>query len=158
MFQKTLILTLALLVSSCGLFSSDSKGSGGSKICPVIEIKPDILEVSNGSISVRLKGYEGYCYYNDNIKDTVAIITPIFEATRKGSTDESDIHLAYYTETLKGPPKYLGRKTYYTYLDFPTSHSVKEIKGKTSEVRVPKGLENTFSINLGLVAKKRNSI
>lgn len=155
MFKKLVLILVPVLLSSCAwLFGHD----GEQNLCPVIKIKQDSLQALHGTIQISIKGYEGYCYYNASSKSVQAKITPVFELSRTGFGPETDVHFAYYTETLIGPPEYLGQKTRYERLEMPSGSFNKMIKGKSFEMKVPQGMENTYSINMGLLFNKKSKI
>ena len=155
MYKKIALLILPFLLISC---SGSGPEINNQDYCPVLMIKQDVASALFGSAEVRIKGYDAYCYYNEKTKSTWARITPDFEVVRNGTGDEIDVFFAYYTETLIGPPEYLGKKTRYEKVEIPQGMSYKHFKGKTFEMTIPAGMEYTYGINMGLSLDKKNKI
>ena len=80
-----------------------------------------------------------------------AVINPVFKIKRLRRSDETDVHFAYYTETVKGPPAYLGKKTYYMAVAVPADETEMTYTAPSVEVKIPPEMKYEFDINLGLV-------
>ena len=152
MFKKCILLLLPFLLLGC---NRDDDASGP---CPQIRVRQDTLSALGGAVQVSIKGYEGHCYYHEGSRTVQAQITPVFEAVRNETGDESDIFFTYYTETIIGPPEYLGRKVRNEKFTIPEGSFHKFYRGKTFQMRIPAGLENTYSIEMGIVFSPRNKI
>ncbi|MFV0626285.1 MAG: hypothetical protein ACK5N8_02905 [Alphaproteobacteria bacterium] len=148
MFKKFFILALLPLLASCGLYDEGD-------FCPRVQIKRTnayIVQTSNVSeeFMIELTGYEGYCFFDRRIKHDKAVITPVFKIKRIHPNDVSDVHFSYYTETVKGPPAYLGKKTYFAKVLIPVDEKEVEYKAKPVEIRIPPNMKYEFDIFLGL--------
>ena len=75
----------------------------------------------------------------------------VFKIKRLRKSDETDVHFAYYTETVKGPPAYLGKKTYYLAVTLASDETEKIYTAPAVEVKIPPEMKYEFDINLGLV-------
>ena len=117
MKTKVLISIFALAyLSSCSLFWTDAPELPVEEPCPVVIIPRDIAYVTQkvnyiDDFQIELKGYSGYCYFDKRINRRKAVIIPQFEVRRlRQNLDETDVDFTYFTETIKGPPEYLGKK------------------------------------------------
>ena len=153
--KKIILLVLPILLLSCGWFSKKNKGD---YLCPAIIVKQDTLRALNDTVELFLTGFEAHCYYNENTKSTWARITPAFKAVRLKHGVERDIFFAYYTETLIGPPEYLGRRTRHEKATLPEGMSETRFKGRTFEMVIPAGFEEHYSLNMGLIFSKKKKI
>ncbi len=166
--KKILLFTLHLSLFTCLTGCSalrdwlfGTKPAEEEPICPSVSIQKDNLMVSStfkDEIKVELKGYEGYCYYDDKTNSHMAVLAPIFEITRLKAGDETDIHFSYYTQTLKGPPEFLGKKTYFAKTSIGLHENSRAYKPEPVEVRIPDNREYSLDINLGLYAKPNKPI
>ncbi len=148
MFKKLFILSLISILGSCSLYEEGD-------FCPRVQIKRTnayIVQTSDVSeeFMIELTGYEGYCFFDKRIKHDKAVITPVFKIKRLTANDITDVHFSYYTETVKGPPAYLGKKTYYAKVLIPADEKEVEYKAKPVEVRIPPEMKYEFDIFLGL--------
>lgn len=150
MLKKTAIASLVIILASCSWFHGEEK-----KYCPRAFIpRSDSYLIQKGAdkedFMIELIGFDGYCYFDNGIKHDKAIVTPIFKITRLSPSDETDVMFSFYAETIKGPPEYLGKKTYYETISVPLNKREIEFKGKQAELRIPPEMKYEFDINLGL--------
>ncbi|MDR1694724.1 MAG: hypothetical protein LBR70_06020 [Lactobacillaceae bacterium] len=157
MLKKLTMTFLVILISACGSWGEQSETQ---RICPSVLItRNDAYLVQKGlnheEFNIELIGYEGYCYYDTRISHDKAVVTPIFKIKRLRPNDETDIMFSFYAETVKGPPEYLGKKTYFEKAEIPVDIIETEYRGQQAEVRIPPNMRYEFDINLGLnIAKK----
>lgn len=123
--------------------------------CPFITIKREdarLIQKVNyqDDFEVEFKGVEAYCYYDSLVKQEKAVITPIFIVKKLRDTDETDIHFSWFTNTIKGPPAYLGKKSYFTEVSMPRGTREKEYRGKAVSVKIPQEMMYDFEIFAGL--------
>lgn len=152
MRTKVLVLFFIFLLSSCR--HGESEG-----LCPRVVINREdsyLTQIVNyrEEFQISIIGFDGYCYFDTRVNRTKAVIEPIFKIKRLRQSDESDVHFAYFTETVKGPPAYLGKKTYYLNVTIPENELETEYKAKAVEVKIPEDMKYEFDINLGLVMTK----
>lgn len=93
-------------------------------MCPRVVIPRDtayLTQIVNyrEEFQISLVGYEGHCYFDTRVNRDKAVINPVFKIKRLRRSDETDVHFAYYTETVKGPPAYLGKRPITWRLPFP---------------------------------------
>ena len=127
-----------------------------SDSCPNITIPYDnsyFVQHANykDDFQIELIGYKRYCTAAQTINRRYAIIKPIFRVTRLSDGDESRVDFAFYTQTLQGPPEYLGKRSYFAYADIPLGVKEVVVDGHPAKVRIP-CCSPDFSINLGLSA------
>ncbi len=150
MRKSFLILLACFAVASCAV--SSKSGSGGE--CPQITIPQDksYLVQKAGyadEFQVRLTGYESYCYRDDVAARSYAMIRPQFLIRRLRATDETRVDFDFYAETVKGPPGYIGKKSYPVFVNIETGEREKTFSGPAAKVKIPSG-EPGFEIFLGL--------
>ncbi len=141
---------LFFAVAGCRLGGSDEA------ICPRVVIPRDtayLTQIVNyrEEFQISLLGYEGHCYFDTRVNRDKAVINPVFKIKRLRKSDETDVHFAYYTETVKGPPAYLGKKTYYLAVTLAFDETEKIYTAPAVEVKIPPEMKYEFDINLGLV-------
>lgn len=153
--MRIVIFTLLFVfgLASCRI------GSEREAMCPRVRIPRVTSYVSQvvnwcERFQVSVTGYDGYCYYDKRVNRTKAVINPIFKIKRLRKSDENDVSFAYFTETVKGPPAYLGKKTYYLNVTIPENKSEMIYTAPAVEVKVPEDMKDEFDINLGLVLTK----
>lgn len=149
MFKK---IGLAFLLLAAGCTGPDYEYA----ICPRVQIVRDnayMTQVVNyyEEFQITVTGFEGYCFFDKRISQNKALINPIFEIKRLRPSPETDVHFAYYTETVKGPPAYLGKKTHYVVAHIGANATEIEFKAPQVMVYVPEEMKYSFDINLGLV-------
>jgi len=150
---KHLILLALFLLNGCGgwLFGEDNK----PHMCPMVQISRDnsyLTQFVNyrEAFQISISGYEGYCYYDRLLERHRAVISPVFKVRRLRPSDETDVRFSYYTETIKGPPEYLGKKTYHLTVNIPTNKIEIEYKSHPVNVFIPAEMLYEYDINLGL--------
>lgn len=154
---KYLILFFVLVLFGCASESSRYY------YCPYVVVKRDsayLTQKTNYSddFQIEVKGFEGYCYYDDRVKKNKAVITPIFNITKLRAITETDIDFKYSTTTLKGPPEYLGSWTHSENVKIPVTEKQKDFNGKTIEMTIPNDNYLDFEILLGLVQSPNEKI
>ena len=154
MIKKISAIFLLFFISGCVLLLDDAPE--GYKQCPLITIKREdakLIQIVNykDNFMVELKGTESFCYFDDRVKQEKAVITPIFAVKRLQKSDENDIQFAWFTNTIKGPPAFLGKKAYFEAVSLSADENEKEFKGKTVEVKIPQEMMYEFEIFAGLV-------
>lgn len=145
---KFLSLVIVLLVSSCVVEQP-------YQMCPVVSIAREdakLIQKVNyqDDFMVELKGFDGYCYFDTRVKQEKAVITPIFIVTKLRNTDETDVQFSWFTNTVKGPPAYLGRRSYFAGTHIGQGERIKEFKGRPVEVKIPLEMMYEFEILMGL--------
>ncbi len=149
---KKLLLIVPWFLSSCSLLWYED----ASIPCPYVTIPQDTSYLTQvvgylDNFQVEVNGYEGYCYSEQSVNRRYAVITPIFSVTRLRDSDETAVDFSFYTETLKGPPEFLGRKSYNTGTVIGLDEKSKEFKGKPVKVKIPTDgtpLEIILSLNI----------
>ena len=151
--MKRMVVLLAVLLSGCqgGWFGSDIKGD----VCPYVQILRDksyLTQYVNykETFQVSINGYEGYCYYDNKLERHRAVIYPIFKIKRLTASDETDVRFSYYTETVKGPPEYLGKKTYFANVHIKEGELETYYKAPAAKVFIPSEAGYDYDINLAL--------
>lgn len=124
--------------------------------CPLLTIKREdsrLIQKVNyqDDFEVEFKGVEAYCYFDERVKQEKAKITPIFIVHKLRNTDETDIHFSWFTNSIKGPPAYLGKKTYFAETSMPQGMRTKEFRGQEVEVKIPLEMMYDFEVFAGLV-------
>ena len=143
-------LAMLFLASSCSYSVPE-----GYKQCPLVTIKREdarLIQIINyqDNYEIELIGFEGFCYYDTRVNQEKAKITPIFAINKLRNTDESDIHFSWFTNTIKGPPAFLGKKTYFVETSMKKEERHKEFKGAQVEVKIPVNMMYDFEIFAGL--------
>ena len=144
------LMTACLVVVSCATSSVDD----GKFSCPKISIPLDkayIIQKANyrNEFQIRLTGYESYCYFDEVSSRHYAMIKPLFLIRRIRTTDESRVDFNFYTETIKGPPGYIGKKSYPASINIAENEYEKKFSGPFVKVKVPTN-DSEFEIFLGL--------
>ncbi len=127
----------------------------GYRQCPLVTIKREdarLIQIVNyrDNFEVELIGFEGFCYFDTRVKQEKARITPIFVVNKLRNTDESDVQFSWFTNTIKGPPAYLGKKSYFVETSLAKGERRKEFKGAQVEVKIPVDMMYEFEIFAGL--------
>lgn len=149
MMKKFYIGMLAVLLSGCVMEEP-------FRHCPLVTIKREdsrLIQKVNyqDDFEVELKGVEAFCYFDQRVKKEKAKITPIFVVHKLRNTDETDIQFSWFTNTIKGPPAYLGKKTYFTGTSMGKGERSKEFRGEEVEVKIPVEMMYDFEVFAGLV-------
>ena len=147
---KKISLILFVFLTGCEYSNMDYE------TCPRVQIIRDnayLTQVVNyrEEFQINLIGYDGYCYYDRKIEQNKALIKPIFQIMRLRPSDETDVHFAFYTETVKGPPQYIGKKTHYAVATIPSDALEIEYTAPQVMVYVPEEYKYSYDINMGLV-------
>ena len=164
MKTKYLLLSL-LLISGCAV--NDGYMDGGDYdeasfgTCPKVEIKSEdkkIIQDAGGVplFEIEVIGYTGNCYYDARVLKNKAVVSPRFKITRLTDTNVEDIHFSYYLETVEGPTRFLGKKTYFA--EVGMIKGVYEIiyEAPTGELSIPAG-QYDVDMYVGLNAVKQDS-
>lgn len=127
----------------------------GYRQCPLVSIKREdarLIQIVNyqDNFEIELIGFEGFCYYDTRVNQEKAKITPIFEIKKLRDTDESDVQFSWFTNTIKGPPEFLGKKAYFVETSLSANQKYKKFKGKQVEVKIPQDMMYEFEIFAGL--------
>lgn len=152
MIKKFLLISAFLTASAC---AADSAPRPELSICPDISIPLNqayLTQIAGYSdeFQVELKGYESYCTRNELGTRAYAVITPEFEARRLQPSDQSRIDFNFYTETVKGPPAYIGKKSYAASVVMNPGETHKTFSGRPVKVKLPPEDYQDFAILLGL--------
>jgi len=147
---KKINLLFLLLIAGC------SYGAMDYETCPRVQIIRDnayLTQVVNyrENFQVNLIGYDGYCFYDRKLGQNKALIKPVFQIKRLRPGDETEVHFAFYTETIKGPPQYIGKKTHFTVAEIPADVIEIEYTAPQVQVYVPEEFKYSYDINMGLV-------
>ncbi len=144
------IIGMILVVSACApsLREADYR-------CPNVKIPRSTAYVIQKAayideVRIELIGYEGYCLNTNTVNRRYAAIKPLFKIQRLREGYDTRIDFSYYTETIKGPPEFLGRKVQFASVDIPRDITEKEFSGREIRVRIPTEGYNDFTILLGM--------
>lgn len=123
--------------------------------CPWVTIPRDKAAMTQkvnyaDEFRIELIGYEGFCYNDNAINRNTAYITPQFRIYRLRKSDESHVDFDFYTETLQGPPGYVGKRSYSASVDLELDEKTKDFNGPEVKVKLPPFEEDDFEILLGL--------
>ncbi len=159
MKQIIFLISAIFTLSSC--INTDANNS--FKSCPNITIpraSAYLTQKDTGfeDFQIQVSGYEGYCYFDTDIKSYKAVITPIFELSRLAPSKDCQVDFKFFTETLSGPPEYLGKWQHHQSASIGRNQKYIKFKGKTIEQRVPNENKETFKINLGLTQTAQEQI
>ncbi|MBR1605296.1 MAG: hypothetical protein IJ660_04230 [Alphaproteobacteria bacterium] len=151
--MKNLSLFLFLFLLSCSSESVYYNADG--ELCPVVQIIRNEAYLSQfvgykEQFQISISGYDGYCYYDNVLQRHRAVIRPTFKIKRLSRSPETDVRFSYYTETVKGPTEYLGKKTHYITAhiradELETYYTAPEVK-----VFIPEKMIKDYDVNLGL--------
>jgi lipoprotein len=150
------LLLCASLLASCSLFWSENTVRAPEDNCPSVIIPRDVAYVTQkvnykDDFRIEITGFSGYCYFDKRVNRRKAVITPQFEVRRlRQKLDETDVDFEYFTETVKGPPEYLGKKHYFGHVTIPLNRREMAFSGKTLELKIPNRDYGRFEIFLGL--------
>lgn len=155
MLKKLLVIGLVSLGAACTYVQQ-------TPLCPnvVIHKGNDTLiqnAVGNGQFKIELTGYEGYCFMDEKINRAKARITPLFRIFRLNNLDETDVHFTYYTDTVQGPPQYLGKRFYNETVNIPYAVRQKAFRGRPIETKIPDISGANFEIAMGLAVTAENA-
>ena len=147
---KKLQILLFIALTGC------SSGILDYETCPRVQIMREDAYLSQvvhsrETFQINLIGFDGYCYWDKKIKQNKALIKPIFQIKRLRPSDETEVHFSFYTETVKGPPEYLGKKTHFAVAPIPATALEIEYTAPQVLVYVPEEYKYSYDINMGLV-------
>jgi len=135
---KKLLLTVPWFLASCSLLWYEDEVTP----CPYVTIPQDTSYLTQtvsylDNFQIEVNGYEGYCYDEHSVNRRYAVITPVFSVTRLRDSDETEVDFNFYTETVKGPPGFLGKKSYAAGTSIGLDEQSKEFRGKPVKVKIP---------------------
>ena len=148
-------LLLTLLLISCANKPMDTVNVDYN--CINVSIPRDSAYVTQkvnfkNDFQIEVVGYSAYCYFDTRVNRRKAVITPQFVVKRlRGDLDETDVDFEYYTNTIKGPPEYLGCKQYFGRITIPLDKKEVGFSGSALELKIPNQDYDDFEVNLGLV-------
>ena len=150
------LLLCAFLLASCSFLGDKDGALEAEDSCPAVIILRDVAYVTQkvnhkDDFRIELTGFSGYCYFDERVNRRKAVITPQFEVRRlRRKLDETDVDFEYFTETVKGPPEYLGKKHYFGHVTIPFNQREMVFSGKPLELKIPNQDYGRFEILLGL--------
>lgn len=151
--KRILFILLLLFICSCANSPSQIVQDDCLQAeCPNIFISTSnyqLTQIVNYSknFKVELVGYSGYCYTYLPANMRFAIITPQLKVTRLRPSQDTEVDFSFYAKTQKGPPEFLGKRSYFASVDIPNQET--EVSLEPIRVRIP--LQNdSFEIELGL--------
>lgn len=152
MFKKVVCL-LMLFLTAC-------IADKGNEFCPYAVIRradARLIQKVNyqDDFLIEMIGWEGYCYFDSRVKKEKAVIVPVFMISRLRDSDETDVHFSWFANTLKGPPAYLGKRTFFAEAKLKAGERKTKFKGKAVEIKVPSEMKYEFEILLGMNASKK---
>lgn len=153
--MKKHLLLATILLSACQQQALFAPSEPYRDTCPQVQIMRNesyLTQYSNykETFQISISGFEGFCYHEDYLDNYRAVITPIFKIKRLRPSDETDVRFSYYTETVKGPPEYLGKKTQFVNAYIGVNERETYFKAPETKVFVPSEMIGDYDINLGL--------
>ena len=155
--MKRLLLLLLFLSTGCAPYDTyDDSHTYDENNCPDIEIARDNAYLTQfvnyqDKFQISINGYEGFCYYETIQSKHRAVIRPIFKIKRLAPSEETDVRFSFYTETRKGPPQYIGKKTYHATAHIKRGETETLYQAPAVKVFIPSTAIDGYDINLGLV-------
>lgn len=139
--------------------ADDTSYLQGVSGCPIVHIRNNDIEIIQTAeyrdlFEIKAVGYEGYCYYNEAVKKYRAVVSPKFKVKRLSNSDITDVQFSYYLETVEGPEKYLGRKTYFAKVSIPENADEIFYTADRGELGIPEPGSYDLDIYLGLNANR----
>lgn len=152
--MKRLICLLSIFLAGCQNSKVISYPIEG-ELCPQVQILRDEAYLTQyvgykETFQISISGHQGYCYYDNDVERYRAVIRPIFTIKRLTPSKESDVRFSYYTETVKGPPQYLGKKTYHLMVHIPPQKQEITYMAPETKVFIPQKMIKDYDVNLGL--------
>jgi len=152
MLKRSLFLVVFILSGCYSWFAGERENL---QICPQVQISRDnsyLTQFVNykEAFQISINGYEGFCYYDRKLERNRAVINPVFKIKRLRPSDETDVRFSYYTETVQGPPEYLGKKTYHITAKIELDERETLYKAPAASVFIPPEMLYGYDINLGL--------
>jgi major membrane immunogen (membrane-anchored lipoprotein) len=131
-------------------------------ICPKAHLRQNDIKITQFEadqplFDIRLIGYDGYCYFNEKTNKHKAVLKPRFQITRLSDSDVTDIHFSYYLETVEGPAKYIGKKTFFETLSIAEGQTDLTYTGANREIIIPEPGTYNLDIYIGLYAHLTDS-
>lgn len=150
--KRYLQILFLFFLSACTFTSEQDMFACSQNQCPRIYIPTQssyLTQIVNYSTNFRveLTGYESYCYTYAPANMRFAIITPYFMVRRLRPSKDTEVDFSFYTQTQKGPPEFLGKRSYFASVKINLEKV--EVKGNPVKVRIPLDTNN-FEISLGL--------
>ncbi len=127
--------------------------------CPKVHIRSKNKKIiqkegRSGIFEITAVGYEGFCKYNEKLCRDQATVMPKFRIRRLSPSDVTDVHISYFLETVEGPVKYLGRKTYFASTTIPEGVNEIYFTAEGGELSIPQPGTYNLDIYLGLNADR----
>ena len=147
--RKYVLITFLFLVISCTSYHHEADLD-----CPNIIIPSQTAFYTKDgqfgeNFQVEIIGFQNYCYGLEDITRRYVVIKPKFRITRLRAHDETSLDISFYTQTIKGPPEYLGKNSYSTAAQISLDDQKSEFWGPEVKVKIPP-FSNDFEISLGL--------
>lgn len=151
--MKRLLSVFCLILASCSSDPIIYETEG--EICPQVQIVRNESYLSQfvgykEQFQISISGYDGYCYYDDVLQRHRAVIRPTFKIKRLSRSPETDVRFSYYTETVKGPTEYLGKKTHYVTAHIGADELETYYTAPETKVFIPEKMIKDYDVNLGL--------
>ncbi len=148
MIKKLLKLVAFLSLGACSSIRYEH-------LCPNVIIPRDTAystQVADYSddFQIELTGYEGYCYYDKTRRTNYASIMPVFSIKRLKDSSVTEVDVNFYTQTIKGPPAYIGRRSYWASVIISENEREREFSGPQVKVKLPPENTDEFEILLGI--------
>lgn len=103
---------------------------------------------------IAVVGYEGFCKYSEKLCRDQATVMPKFRVRRLSPSDITDVQISYFLETVEGPAKYLGRKTYFASVSIPEGMNEMYFTAEGGQLSIPQPGTYNLDIYLGLNADR----
>ena len=148
--KRYVLIFCFLMLSACSFFYKDTSGLVCAQV--VNDNNASYFTRTRGNVEdfrIELIGNESYCYDANNVSRRYIVISPKFKITRLSSTDETRVDFSFYTETIKGPPEFIGKRSYFFTgnLDKDTKEII--VTARPVKVKAPLNDQN-FTVMLGL--------
>ena len=78
-------------------------------------------------------------------------VSEVYTISKEVSNRWVFFYFAFYTETVKGPPQYIGKKTHFAVATIPADVLEIEYTAPQVMVYVPEEYKYSYDINMGLV-------
>lgn len=149
--MKRYILTFCcLILSACSFFYKSTSNLMCAKV--LIDNSSSYFTRTRGKTEdfrVELVGNESYCYDANDISRRYIVISPKFKITRLSPTDETRVDFSFYTETVKGPPGFVGKRSYFFMGTLNSDTKEVIVTARPVKVKVPQN-DSDFTVLLGL--------
>lgn len=148
--KRYVLIFCFLMLSACSFLNKDTS----SLVCAqvLIDNNASYFTRTRGNVEdfrIEMIGSESYCYNANGVARRYIVISPKFKITRLSSTDETRVDFSFYTETIKGPPEFIGKRSYFFTgnLDKDTKEII--VTARPVKVKAPLNDPN-FTVLLGL--------